>query len=161
EIRHAGSPRLFRSGCALARPLRLPPARPADFARRAELVKFSLSWLKEHLKTDASLDVITDALTQVGLEVEAVEDRAKELAPFVTAKVLEAGRHPNADKLQVLKVGAGDGKAVQVVCGAPNARTGMVGVFAAEGTTIPGSGLLLKAGETRGEKSSGMMVSER
>ncbi len=124
-------------------------------------MKFSLSWLKEHLQTDASLDVITDALTQVGLEVEAVEDRAKELAPFVTAKVLEAARHPNADKLQVLKVDAGDGRAVQVVCGAPNARTGMVGVFAAEGTTIPGSGLVLKAGEIRGEKSSGMMVSER
>ena len=124
-------------------------------------MKFTLSWLKEHLKTEAGLDVITEALTRVGLEVEHVEDPASALAPFVTAKVLEAARHPNADKLQVLKIDQGDGKPVQVVCGAPNARAGMIGVFAAEGTTIPGSGMVLKAGEIRGQASHGMMVSER
>jgi phenylalanyl-tRNA synthetase beta chain len=124
-------------------------------------VKFTLSWLKEHLKTDAGLDAISDGLTRIGLEVENIEDRAKDLAPFVTAKVLEAARHPNADKLQVLKVDSGDGKPIQVVCGASNARAGMTGVFAKEGTTIPGSGLVLKAGEIRGQKSFGMMVSEK
>ncbi len=124
-------------------------------------MKFSLSWLKEHLKTDASLAVVTDTLTKVGLEVEAVEDRAKQLAPFITAKVVEAAQHPNADKLRVLKIDQGDGTPVQVVCGAPNARAGMIGVFAREGTTIPANGLVLKAGEIRGQASQGMMVSER
>ena len=124
-------------------------------------MKFTLSWLKEHLKTDAGLDAITDGLTKVGLEVEGVEDRARVLAPFVTAKVVEAAQHPNADKLRVLKVDQGDGKLLQVVCGAPNARAGMVGVFASEGTTIPGNGMVLKAGEIRGQASQGMMVSMR
>lgn len=124
-------------------------------------MKFTLSWLKEHLKTDAPLDVVTDTLTRIGLEVEAVEDRARALAPFITARVVEAVQHPNADKLRVLKVDQGDGKPIQVVCGAPNARAGMVGVFAREGTTIPATGLVLKAGEIRGQASQGMMVSER
>ncbi|MFC5069494.1 phenylalanine--tRNA ligase subunit beta [Flaviflagellibacter deserti] len=124
-------------------------------------MKFTLSWLKEHLDTTATLDQVTETLTKVGLEVEAVEDRAKALAPFVTAKVVEAAQHPNADKLRVLKVDAGDGKLMQVVCGAPNARAGMVGVFAREGTVPPGTGVALKAGEIRGQASQGMMVSER
>lgn len=124
-------------------------------------MKFTLAWLKEHLKTDADLDAISSALTRVGLEVENIEDRAKDLAPFITAKVLEAARHPNADRLQVLKVDRGDGTPLQVVCGASNARAGMIGVFAKEGTVPPGTGIALKVGEVRGEKSFGMMVSER
>lgn len=124
-------------------------------------MKFTLAWLKEHLKTNADLDAISGALTRIGLEVENIDDRAKELSPFVTAKILEAGRHPNADKLQVLKVDSGDGTPIQVVCGAPNARAGMVGVFAKEGTVPPGTGVQLKVGEVRGQKSFGMMVSER
>jgi phenylalanyl-tRNA synthetase beta chain len=124
-------------------------------------VKFTLAWLKEHLKTEAGLDEIGKALTRVGLEVENVEDRAKDLAPFITAKVLEAARHPNADRLQVLKVDRGDGEPLQVVCGASNARAGMIGVFAKEGTVPPGTGIALKVGDVRGQKSFGMMVSEK
>jgi phenylalanyl-tRNA synthetase beta chain len=124
-------------------------------------VKFTLAWLKEHLKTDAGLNAISSALTQIGLEVENIEDRAKDLAPFITAKVLEAARHPNADRLQVLKVDRGDGTPLQVVCGASNARAGMIGVFAKEGTVPPGTGIALKVGDVRGEKSFGMMVSEK
>ncbi|BCJ92412.1 phenylalanine--tRNA ligase beta subunit [Terrihabitans soli] len=124
-------------------------------------MKFTLAWLKEHLKTDAGLDEIGKSLTRIGLEVENVEDRAKELAPFITAKVLEAARHPNADRLQVLKVDRGDGEPLQVVCGASNARAGMIGVFAKEGTVPPGTGIALKVGDVRGQKSFGMMVSEK
>lgn len=124
-------------------------------------MKFSLSWLKDHLATEASLTEVTDALTQVGLEVEAVEDRASALAAFKTARVVEAVQHPNADKLRVCKVDPGDGKLLQVVCGAPNARTGMIAVLAREGSRIPDSGTVLKPGEIRGQASQGMMVSER
>ncbi len=123
-------------------------------------MKFTLAWLKEHLDTDAPLERVADALTRVGLEVESVTDRAKALAPFLTARVLEARQHPNADRLRVCMVDTGSGP-VQVVCGAPNARTGMIGVFAAAGSVIPGTGLELKAGQIRGEASNGMLVSER
>jgi phenylalanyl-tRNA synthetase beta chain len=92
-------------------------------------MKFTLSWLKEHLETSASLTEITDALTMVGLELEGVEDRAKGLKTFVTAKVVEAKPHPNADRLRVCTVDPGNGETVELVCGAPNARTGMVGVL--------------------------------
>jgi phenylalanyl-tRNA synthetase beta chain len=124
-------------------------------------MKFTLSWLKEHLATEASLTEVTDALTRVGLEVEAVEDRASALASFKTARVVEAVQHPNADKLRVCKVDPGDGNLLQVVCGAPNARTGMIAVLAREGSRIPDSGVVLKPGEIRGQASQGMMVSER
>ena len=97
-------------------------------------MKLTLSWLKDHLDTDASLDEIVERLTSIGLEVEHVDDKAG-LKPFVIAKVLTAQKHPDADKLQVLTVDTGDGKPpVQVVCGAPNARAGLVGAFAAPGT---------------------------
>jgi phenylalanyl-tRNA synthetase beta chain len=92
-------------------------------------VKFTLSWLKEHLETDASLEQVVDTLTAIGLEVEGVHNAADALAPFTIAKILTAERHPQADKLQVLTVDAGAGEPVQVVCGAPNARAGMLGVF--------------------------------
>jgi phenylalanyl-tRNA synthetase beta chain len=112
-------------------------------------MKFTLSWLKTHLQTDASLDQITDTLTQIGLELEGVENRGAVLAPFRIAHVIEAVPHPNADRLRMCKVDAGDGM-VSVVCGAPNARTGMKAVFAAAGSVIPGSGMTLKVGEIRG-----------
>jgi phenylalanyl-tRNA synthetase beta chain len=106
-------------------------------------VKFTLSWLKEHLETEAGLDAIVKTLTKIGLEVEGVENPADKLAPFTIAKVLTAERHPQADKLQVLTVDSGTGEPVQVVCGAPNARAGLVGVFGAPGAYVPGSDLTL------------------
>ncbi len=123
-------------------------------------MKFTLSWLKDHLETDAPLDQITDALTGLGLEVEGVHDPAKDLKAFTVGYVVEAKKHPNADKLSLCIVDTGTGK-VQVVCGAPNARTGMKGVFAPAGTHIPGTGMDLKKGVIRGEESNGMLCSER
>ncbi len=123
-------------------------------------MKFTLSWLRRHLETDASATEIRDRLTMLGLEVEAMVDPAAKLSAFVTAYVVEAIQHPNADRLRVCKVDTGKG-IVQVVCGAPNARTGMKGVFAPPGTHIPGTGLDLKPGKIRGEDSLGMLCSER
>lgn len=123
-------------------------------------MKFTLGWLKDHLETEASLDEIVAKLSMIGLEVEGVEDKSKELAPFTVAYVQEAKPHPNADRLKVCIVYTGGG-VEQVVCGAPNARSGMYGVFAPVGAHIPGTGIDLKAGEIRGEKSNGMLVSER
>ncbi|MEO1046511.1 MAG: phenylalanine--tRNA ligase subunit beta [Pseudomonadota bacterium] len=125
-------------------------------------MKFTLSWLKEHLDTEASLEEITEKLTAIGLELEGVENPADALRPFRVAKVLEAGPHPNADKLQLLKVDDGSDDAPwQVVCGAPNARTGMVGVFGPPGTYIPGSDFTLKPAKIRDVESFGMMCSAR
>ncbi|MEA3053866.1 MAG: phenylalanyl-tRNA synthetase beta chain [Sphingomonadales bacterium] len=124
-------------------------------------MKFTLGWLKEHLETEADLATIVDTLTAIGLEVEGVENAAEKLAPFRVAKILTAERHPQADKLQVLTVDAGDGEPVQVVCGAPNARAGMLGVFGAPGAYVPGSDLTLKVAAIRGVESRGMMCSVR
>ncbi len=127
-------------------------------------MKFTLSWLKNPLDTNATLDTLVERLTMLGLEVEGVEDPAKKLAVFSVAKVLEAGPHPDADKLQVLKVEAlveGEVKQLQVVCGAPNARAGMTGIFAPPGATIPVNGMVLKPTKIRGVESNGMMCSER
>jgi phenylalanyl-tRNA synthetase beta chain len=124
-------------------------------------MKFTLSWLRDHLDTQASVDDITETLTQIGLEVEAVHDPAAPLAPFVTAYVIEAVQHPNADRLRVCRVDAGTGTEIQVVCGAPNARTGLNVVFAPPGSVIPASGIVLKTGEIRGMQSAGMLVSMR
>ncbi|WP_457298712.1 phenylalanine--tRNA ligase subunit beta [Phyllobacterium sp. P5_D12] len=123
-------------------------------------MKFTLSWLKDHLETEASLEEIVDSLTRIGLEVEHLDDKSA-LMPFVIAKVLTASRHPDADKLQVLTVDTGDGKPLQVVCGAPNARAGLIGAFAAPGTYVPGIDLTLSVGKIRGVESHGMMCSER
>ena len=123
-------------------------------------MKFTLSWLKEHLDTDASLDAIVEALTRIGLEVEGVDNPGEKLAAFRVARVLSAERHPQADKLQVLSVDAGDGP-LQVVCGAPNARAGLVGVFGMPGATVPANGMVLKVAEIRGVESNGMMCSTR
>jgi phenylalanyl-tRNA synthetase beta chain len=123
-------------------------------------MKFTLSWLKDHLDTDASLDAIVDALTRVGLEVEGVENPAAKLDGFRVARVLTAERHPQADKLQLLTVDAGDGP-LQVVCGAPNARAGLVGVFGMPGATVPANGMVLRVAAIRGVESNGMMCSTR
>ncbi|MCC6716708.1 MAG: phenylalanine--tRNA ligase subunit beta [Acetobacteraceae bacterium] len=121
-------------------------------------MKFPLSWLKTHLETEASLDEITTALTNIGLELEGVENRGAALAPFVVAHVVEAVQHPNADRLRACQVDTGSG-IVSVVCGAPNARTGMKGVFAPPGSFIPGTGITLKVGDIRGVQSAGMLLS--
>jgi phenylalanyl-tRNA synthetase beta chain len=128
-------------------------------------MKFTLSWLKEHLETEASLDEIVATLTRIGLEVEGVDNPAEALAPFTIARILTAERHPQADKLQVLTVDAGPdhngGEPIQVVCGAPNARAGLIGVFGAPGAYVPGSDLTLKVAAIRGVESRGMMCSVR
>ena len=123
-------------------------------------MKFTLSWLKDHLETEASLDEIVAVLTRVGLEVEAVEDKALALKPFTIARVIEAKPHPNADRLRVCIVDTGAGSPVQVVCGAPNARTGMMGVFSPPGSYIPGKKITLGKGVIRGVELNGMLVSE-
>ncbi len=123
-------------------------------------MKFTLSWLKEHLDTDHSIGELADKLTMIGLEVERLDDKAKLLAPYVIARVVEAKQHPNADRLRVCMVDTGSGDPVQVVCGAPNARTGMKGVFAPPGTFIPGKNITLGVGTIRGVESRGMLVSE-
>jgi phenylalanyl-tRNA synthetase beta chain len=124
-------------------------------------MKFSLSWLKAHLDTDAPAEAIADKLTAIGLEVEELSSPAEALAPFRVAKVLTADKHPQADKLQVLSVDAGTGETIQVVCGAPNARAGMLGVFGPPGAYIPGSDITLKIAAIRGVESRGMMCSAR
>ncbi len=123
-------------------------------------MKFTLSWLKTHLETDAPLDTITGTLTRIGLELEGVENPGAALAPFRVAQVTAAVQHPNADRLRVCTVEAGAGP-VTVVCGAPNARAGMKAVFAPPGSHIPGLGTVLKVGEIRGVQSAGMLLSYR
>ena len=122
-------------------------------------MKFTLSWLKDHLQVNAGLGDLCDKLTAIGLEVEKVVDRAEIYKPFVIAEVISCEKHPNADKLTVCLVDAGKGP-VQVVCGAPNAHAGMKGVFAPAGSHIPGTGLDLKPTMIRGVQSNGMLCSE-
>lgn len=124
-------------------------------------MKFTLSWLKEHLDTKATLAEVRDTLTMLGLEVEGITNPAEALKGFVVGYVVEAIQHPNADRLRVCKVDTGTGTIVQVVCGAPNARTGMKGIFAPPGSYIPGTDLHLKVGKIRGEESNGMLCSSR
>ncbi|APX64781.1 phenylalanine--tRNA ligase subunit beta [Sphingomonas sp. gentR] len=123
-------------------------------------MKFTLGWLKSHLDTDADLDTIVEGLTRIGLEVEGVHNPGEALSSFRVARILSAERHPQADKLQVLSVDAGDGP-MQVVCGAPNARAGLVGVFGAPGGYVPGLDVTLKVAAIRGVESNGMMCSAR
>ena len=124
-------------------------------------MKFTLSWLKDHLDTEADAATVAETLTRIGLEVEGVENPAETLRPFTVARVITAERHPQADKLQVLTVDTGSGEALQVVCGAPNARAGLVGVFGGPGTYVPGSDFTLKKAAIRGVESNGMMCSAR
>ena len=121
-------------------------------------MKLTLSWLKDHLETTASLAKIVETLTRIGLEVEGVEDAGAKYRGFVVARVIEARPHPNADRLRVCIVDAG-GEPVQVVCGAPNAHTGMKSVFSPVGTFIPGKNLTLAKGVIRGIESNGMLCS--
>ena len=123
-------------------------------------MKFTLSWLKDHLETEASLEEICERLTAIGLEVEDVDDKAA-YKPFVIARIVTAEKHPEADRLKVLSVDAGDGKPVQIVCGAPNARAGMIGALARPGTYVPGIDVTLSVGKIRGVESHGMMCSEK
>jgi phenylalanyl-tRNA synthetase beta chain len=123
-------------------------------------MKFTLSWLKEHLDTDETVEKLADKLTMIGLEVESIEDKAKLLAPFTIARVISAEQHPNADRLRVCMVDTGNGAApVQVVCGAPNARAGLISVFSPPGTFIPGKNITLGVGTIRGVESRGMLCS--
>jgi phenylalanyl-tRNA synthetase beta chain len=123
-------------------------------------MKFTLSWLKDHLDTDETVEKLADKLTMIGLEVENLEDKAKALAPFTIARVISAEQHPNADRLRVCMVDPGNGSVpVQVVCGAPNARTGMLSVFSPPGTFIPGKNITLGVGTIRGVESRGMLCS--
>jgi phenylalanyl-tRNA synthetase beta chain len=122
-------------------------------------MKLTLSWLKDHLDTGEPLDAIVHKLTMIGLEVENVENKAKGLAPFTIARVISAEPHPNADRLRVCMVDTGSGDPVQVVCGAPNARAGMKGVFSPPGTFIPGKNITLGIGTIRGVESRGMLCS--
>jgi len=122
-------------------------------------VKFTLSWLKDHLDTSAPLAEIVDKLTMIGLEVERVEDKAKEYAPFKVVQILEAVQHPNADRLRVCKVDNGTGTPLQIVCGAPNARAGLKTVLGLPGTYIPAKDITLSVGKIRGVESQGMMIS--
>jgi len=123
-------------------------------------MKLTLSWLKDHLATNADPKTIAEKLTSIGLEVESLEDNAASLASFSVARVVTAEQHPNADKLRLLTVDTGR-EIAQVVCGAPNARAGLVGVFAPPGTFIPGSNFTLSIAKIRGVESRGMMCSER
>ena len=124
-------------------------------------MKFSLSWLKYFLETEASVEEIAAKLNAIGLEVEGVDDPAVRLTGFCVAKVLTASRHPDADKLQVLTVDTGDGNPLQVVCGAPNARAGLIGVLGLPGAVVPANGMELKKASVRGVESNGMMCSTR
>ncbi len=121
-------------------------------------MKFTLSWLKEHLQTDATIDAIVERMTMIGLEVESVENAGEKLAPFTVARIISAAKHPNADKLQVCQVETALGL-LEIVCGAPNARAGLVTAFAPIGTYIPGSGITLEARPVRGVVSNGMLCS--
>src|SRR6202012_4735231 len=123
-------------------------------------MKFTLSWLKEHLDTDEPLEKLADKLTMIGLEVENIEDKAKALSAFTIARVISAEQHPNADRLRVCMVDTGhDAAPVQVVCGAPNARAGLISVFSPPGTYIPGKDITLGVGTIRGVESRGMLCS--
>ncbi len=123
-------------------------------------MKFTLSWLKDHLETDASVDEIAETLTDLGLEVEGVEDRAARLADFTLAKVVSAEKHPDADRLRVCQVETDEGLQ-QIICGAPNARAGITVVLAKPGTYVPGIDTTIGVGKIRGIESFGMMASER
>jgi len=128
-------------------------------------MKFTLSWLKQHLDTDEPLEKLADKLTMIGLEVEAIDDKSKALAPFTIARVISAEQHPNADRLRVCMVDTGEindrgePAPIQVVCGAPNARAGLVSVFSPPGTFIPGKNITLGVGTIRGVESRGMLCS--
>ena len=120
----------------------------------------TIPWLKEHLKTSATENEIIDRLTNIGLEVEGVKENLGEMSKFKIAKVLKAEKHPNADKLKLCEVSLGNSKTYKVVCGAANARDGLVTVYAPPGTVIPKTKMKLKVAKIRGVESHGMLCSE-
>ena len=122
-------------------------------------MKFSLSWLKDHLDTDEPLEKLAEKLTMIGLEVEHIEDKAKLLKPFTIAEIVAAVQHPNADRLRVCTVNVGTDTPLQIVCGAPNARAGLRTVFARPGTYIPAKDFTISVGNIRGVESQGMLCS--
>ena len=124
-------------------------------------MRFTLAWLRTHLDTEATLDRITDTLSAIGLEVEAVTDPGAPYAAFRAATIVTAEQHPNADRLRLCQVDVGDREPVQVVCGAPNARAGLHTIFAPPGAVIPATGAVLKVGAIRGVESRGMLCSLR
>ncbi|MGR3699298.1 MAG: YtpR family tRNA-binding protein, partial [Roseovarius sp.] len=123
-------------------------------------MKFTLSWLKEHLETTASVEEIAETLTDLGLEVEGITDPAARLRDFTIGKVLKAEPHPDADRLRVCQVATADGE-TQIICGAPNAREGITVVIAKPGVYVPGIDTTIGVGKIRGIESHGMMCSER
>lgn len=123
-------------------------------------MKFTLSWLKDHLDTRADAAAVVDAMTHAGLEVEHVIDRAADLAPFTVARILSTEQHPNADRLRVCQVATRDGT-LQIVCGAPNARAGIAVIYAAVGTYVPGIDVTLSKASIRGVESNGMLCSAK
>ncbi|MFN9927488.1 MAG: YtpR family tRNA-binding protein, partial [Phenylobacterium sp.] len=123
-------------------------------------MKFTLSWLKDHLETEASVAQVVEAMTMAGLEVEHVEDPGTKLAAFSVARIIEAVQHPNADKLRVCQVDTKDGR-LEIVCGAPNARPGLTTIYAPIGAYVPGSGITLEARPVRGVVSNGMLCSAK
>ena len=123
-------------------------------------MKFTISWLKEHLETNADLSIICESLTNIGLEVEKIENKSQDLKSFTTAYVLSVEKHPNADRLKICKVKTLKG-IYQVVCGAPNVKKGMYGIFAPEGSVVPNTSVILKKTLIRQVESAGMLVSEK
>src|ERR1700759_2668906 len=123
-------------------------------------MKFTLTWLKDHLETHASAAEVVDAMTMAGLEVEHVSDPAAKLKAFTVAKIVEAGQHPNADRLRVCQVDTVDGMK-EIVWGAPNARAGLPTVYAPIGAYVPGLGVTLVEKPVRGVVSNGMLCSAK
>src|SRR5690606_1116688 len=163
EIRDGRLARVLRRRCPLAQALRVQRLRPADALGRSRSarMKFSLAWLQQYLETEAGAAEIAAKLNALGIEVEGLQDPAERLAGFRVARVLTAAPHPNADKLQVLTVDNGVGEPLQIVCGAPNARAGLVGVLGTAGAVVPAGGFELKKSAIRGIESNGMMCSAR
>ena len=120
----------------------------------------TIPWLKEHLKTKASETQITDKLTNIGLEVEGIKEKSDQLKEFRIAKIVKAQKHPNADKLKVCDVSLGGNEIIKVVCGAPNARDGLISIYAPPGAIIPKTKFQLKIAKIRGVESHGMLCSE-
>ena len=123
-------------------------------------MKFTLNWLLDHLDTDKSLDEIVDKLSMIGLEVENVSDKSEKLKDFIIAKVIDCKPHPNADRLKILSVDDKSGDTHQVICGAPNAREGLITIYAPPGAVIPKTNFELKVAKIRGVESKGMLCSE-
>ena len=123
-------------------------------------MKFTWHWLLDHLQTDKNLNEIVESLPKLGLEVASVINLAEELKEFISVKVLEVKKHPNADKLNLCKVFDGN-NTFNVVCGAPNVKAEMIGVFANVDPYVPGINLILKKAKIRGESSQGMLCSEK